>query len=147
MRPEAAMSTLTTNKDRETMMMLSLSFLERPRTLEEIGERATDGIRAWLSRFAPGLVPERAAPEVDDPSATSWMRRFARDLITTNPLSPTRTPLVPVQLYLLELVLECVDWPALASDRRLRRLDWSRASLVYPRACPDEAAAQSLTGG
>lgn len=75
------------------------------------------------------------------------MRRFARDLITTNSLSPSRAQLTPVQVYLLELVLECVDWPALADDRRLRRLDLSRASLVYPRARPDGAAAQSLIGG
>ena len=66
------------------------------------------------------------------PSAAGWMHRFARDVITTNPVS--RSPLSPVQIYLLEQALECVDWPALARDRRLRHLDWSRASLVYPRS-------------
>src|SRR5829696_6492648 len=109
-------------------------FIQAPGTLEELRGRATDGIRTWLTGFAPGLVPERADPTADDPSAASGMQRFARDLITTNPLSPSRTPLVPVQVYLLELGLECVDWAALVRDRRLRRLDWSRAGLTYPRA-------------
>ena len=126
---------------------MSMSFLERPQTLEEIGERATDGIRRWLTRFAPGLVPERADPTADDPSAESGMQRFVRDVITTNPLSPSRSPLVPVQVYLLELGLECVDWSALVRDRRLRRLDWSRAGLAYPRASPNGTASRATTGG
>jgi hypothetical protein len=84
-----------------------------------------------LTGFAPGLVPERPDPDADDPSAAGWMRRFARDVITTNPVS--RSPLSAIQLYLIELALECVDWPALVRDRRLRHLDWSQASLVYPR--------------
>ena len=56
--------------------------------------------------------------------------RFVRDVITTNPVS--RSPLSAIHIYLLEQALECVDW-TLARDRRLRHLDWSRASLVYPR--------------
>jgi len=108
-----------------------MSFVKRPPTVEGLRERATDGIATWLAQFAPGLVPERADPTADDPSALWWMHRFVRDVITTNPVS--RSPLSPVQIYLIELALECVNWPALAHDRRLRHLDWSRASLVYPR--------------
>ena len=113
-----------------TIDMLTELF-KLPHTLEALRERATDGIRTWLTGFAPGLVPERPDPAADDPTAAGWMRRFARDVITTNPVS--RSPLSSVHVYLIELVLECVDWPALARDRRLRDLDWSRASLVYPR--------------
>jgi hypothetical protein len=113
-------------------------WLESPQTLEALRERATDGIRTWLTGFAPGLAPERPDPDADDPAAAGWMRRFARDVITTNPVS--RSPLSSVQVYLIELVLECVDWPALARDRRLRHLDWSRAGLVYPRT--DRGAAR-----
>jgi hypothetical protein len=108
-----------------------MSFVKRLPTVEALRERATDGIATWLAQFAPGLVPERADPTVDDPSALWWMHRFVRDVITTNPVS--RSPLSPVQIYLIELALECVNWPALAHDQRFRHLDWSRASLVYPR--------------
>ena len=92
-----------------------------------------------MTGFAPGLVPERPDPDTDDPAAAGWMRRFARDVITTNPVS--RSPLSSVQIFLIELALECVDWPALVRDRGLGRLDWSRASLVYPRT--DRGAARS----
>jgi hypothetical protein len=124
-----------------------MSYYKRPHTHGGIRGRASDGIRNWLTRFAPGLVPERADPNADDPSAASWMHRFVREVITANPLSPSRSPLVPVQVYLLELMLECVDWAELARDRRLRRLDWSRASLVYPQACPNGTAGPALNRG
>jgi hypothetical protein len=124
-----------------------MSFFKRPQTLGEIRGRASDGIRNWLTRFAPGLVPERADPNADDPSAASWMHWFVREVITANRLSPSRSLLVPVQVHLLELTLECVDWDALARDRRLSRLDWSRASLVYPPARPSETAGPSLQRG
>ena len=107
-------------------------LFNRSRTLEALREHATDGITTWLAGFAPGLVPERPDPGADDPSAAGWMHRFARDVITTNPVS--RSPLSSVQIYLPEQALECVDWPALARNRRLRHLDWSRASLIYPRS-------------
>jgi hypothetical protein len=110
---------------------MKIQFSKRTQTLEALREHATDGITAWLTGFAPGLVPERPDPGADDPSAAGWMHWFAREVITTNPVS--RSPLSPVQIYLLEQALGCVDWPALARDRRLRHLDWSRASLVYPR--------------
>ena len=108
-----------------------IPFVKRPSTLDVLRERATDGVTTWLSQFAPGLVPGRTDPDTEDPSALWWIHRFARDVITTNPVS--RSPLSSVQIYLLEQALGCVDWPALARDRRLRHLDWSRASLVYPR--------------
>ena len=113
-------------------------WFNRSQTLERLREHATDGITTWLAGFAPGLVAERPDPDADDPSAAGWMHRFARDVITSNPLS--RSPLSPVQVYLLEHALAYVDWPALARDRRLRHLDWSRASLVYPRT--DRGAAR-----
>jgi hypothetical protein len=128
-------------------MTTIMSFFKRPQTLGEIQGRATEGIRNWLTRFAPGLVPERANATADDPSAASWMHRFARDVITANPLSPSRSSLVPIQVYLLELTLEFVDWPALVRDRRLGRLDWSRASLVYPGQCPNGTAGPSVRRG
>jgi len=118
-------------KDQGMMNTTLMKWFTYPQGLAALRERATDGIRTWLTGFAAGLVPERPDPEADDPSAAGWMRRFERDVITTNPVS--RSPLSPVQIYLIELALECVDWPALARDRRLRHLDWSRASLVYPR--------------
>jgi hypothetical protein len=108
-----------------------IQLFKRAQTLESLREHATDGITTWLTGFAPGLVPERPDPGADDPSAAGWMHRFARDVITTNPVS--RSPLSSVQIYLLEQTLGFVDWPALARDQRLRHLDWSRASLVYPR--------------
>src|SRR4051812_42734798 len=116
-----------------------IPFVKRPPTMDLLRERATDGVTTWLTQFAPGLVPERTGPDTDDPSAL-WMHRFARDVITTNPVS--RSPLSPVQIYLIELALECVDWPTLARDRRLRHRDWSRASLVFPRVYHGRARAR-----
>src|SRR4051812_40260635 len=116
-----------------------IPFIKRPPAIDVLRERATDGVTTWLTQFAPGLVPGRTDPATDDPSALWWMHRFARDVITTNPVS--RSPLSPVQTYLIELALECVDWPTLARDRRLRHLDWSRASLVFPRIYRDRAGA------
>src|SRR4051794_13747844 len=116
-----------------------MPFLKRTLTMDVLRERATDGVATWLIQFAPGLVPERTDPATDDPSALWWMHRFAGDVITANPV--TKSPLSPVQIHLLELALECVDWPALARDRRLRPLDWSRASLVFPRIHRDTAGA------
>jgi hypothetical protein len=110
---------------------MTIPLFKLTQTLEALRQQATEGITTWLTGFAPGLVPERPDPGADDPSAAGWMHRFARDVITTNPVS--RSPLSSVQIYLLEQALGCVDWPALARDRRLRHLDWSRASLVYPR--------------
>ena len=118
-------------KNEGILTAMFIKWFKPPQTLESLREHATDGIRTWLTGFAPGLVPERPDPDADDPSAAGWMHRFARDVITTNPVS--RSPLSAVQIYLIEQALECVDWPALARDRRLRHLDWSRASLVYPR--------------
>jgi hypothetical protein len=123
-----------------------ISLFSQTQTLDGIRGHATDGIRTWLTRFAPSLVPRRAGLAADDPSAASGMHRFVRDVITTDPRSSTRSPLVPIQIYLLEMALECVDWPALVHDRQLRRLDWSRATLVYPPAYADGAAGRSETG-
>jgi hypothetical protein len=118
-------------KNEGTITIMFSHWFKRSQTLEAIREHATDGVTTWLTGFAPGLVPERPDPATDDPSAAGWMHRFARDVITTNPVS--RAPLSGVQIYLLEQALGCVDWPALARDRRLRHLDWSRASLTHPR--------------
>lgn len=96
-----------------------------------VRDQVTDGIAAWLAGFAPGMVPKRSDSEADESLSPGWMRRFVRDLVTTNPVS--RSPLSPVQVHLIELALDFADWPALAQDRRLRNLDWSRASLVHPR--------------
>jgi hypothetical protein len=106
-------------------------WFKRPQSLEALREHATEGITTWLTAIAPGLAPARPDPAADDPSAAGWMHGFVRDVITTNPIS--RSPLSSVQIYLLEQALGCVDWPALARDQRFRHLDWSRASLVYPR--------------
>jgi hypothetical protein len=122
---------ISTTENEGIIAIMLTKWFKSSQPLEALRERATDGIRTWLTGFAPGLVPERPDPDADDPAAAGWMRRFARDVITTNPVS--RSPLSAVQIYLIELALECVDWPALARDRRLRHLDWSRASLVYPR--------------
>ena len=108
-----------------------IQLFKRTQTLELLREQATDGIAMWLAGFAPGHVPELPDPGAADPSAAGWMHRFALDVITTNPVS--RSPLSSVQIFLLEQALGCVDWPALARDRRLGHLDWSRASLIYPR--------------
>jgi hypothetical protein len=101
---------------------------------DALGDRATEGIAAWLSQLVagmPGLVPERTNRDGGGPAAAGTLRRFVHDVVTTNPLS--RAPLTPVQVHLIELALEAVDWLALAHDRRFRHLDWRRASLVYPR--------------
>ena len=120
-----------TTKNEKIYTAMRIPFVKQTPTLEAFREHATDGVTTWLTQFAPGLVPERPDPAADDPSAAGWMHRFARDVITTNPVS--RSPLSGIHIYLLEQALECVDWTALARDRRLRHLDWSRASLVYPR--------------
>lgn len=117
--------------------MKIISAIKRSEPWGSFQQRATDGIRMWLTRFAPGLVPERPDPAADDPFAAGWMHRFARDVITASPVS--RSPLSSVQIYLMELALEGVDWPALVRDRQLRCLDWSQASLVYPRVCFESA--------
>lgn len=104
---------------------------KRTQTRESLREPAMEGVTTWLTGFPAGLVPERPDPGADDPSAAVWMYRFARDVLTTNPVS--RSPLPGIHIYLLEQALGCVDWPALARDRRFRHLDWSRASLIYPR--------------
>src|SRR3954454_15473222 len=114
-----------------------MPFLKRTLKMTVLRERATDGVTTWLTQVAPGLVPERTDTATDDPSALWWMHRFAGDVITANPV--TKSPLSPVQIFLIELALECVDWPTLARDRRPRHLDWSRASLVFPQIYHDRA--------
>jgi len=98
-------------KDQGMMNTTLMKWFTYPQGLAALRERATDGIQTWLTGFAPGLVPERPGPDTDDPAAAGWMRRFVRDVITTNPVS--RSPLSAVQIYLIELALECVDWPAI----------------------------------
>lgn len=111
--------------------MIDLMMKPEPEA-SAVRDRVTDGIADWLAGFAPEMIPNRSDPTVVDSSSAGWMRRFVRDLVTTNPVS--RSPLSPVQVHLIESALACADWQALAQDRRLRDLDWSRASLVHPRA-------------
>jgi hypothetical protein len=110
---------------------MKILLFKLTQTLEALRQHATDGITTRLTGFAPGLVPERPDPAPAAPAVAGRRYRFSRDVFTTNPES--RSPLSGTHIYLLEQALECVDWPALARDRRLGRLDWSRASLVYPR--------------
>jgi hypothetical protein len=59
--------------------------LERTWTPEARREHSTGEITAWLTGFAPGLVPELSDPGADDPPAAGRMRRVARDV--PNPVS------------------------------------------------------------
>jgi hypothetical protein len=102
-------------------------------SLESLRRSATDGIADWLSRLVesmPGLAPTRTDPTAEDPAAAGRLHRFVRDVVTVNP--ETKDDLTNIQIFLIEFALDCVDWDALAGDRRFRHLDWPEARLTYP---------------
>ena len=102
-------------------------------SLESLHWSATDGVADWLSRLVgtmPGLAPQRPDPAVEDPAAAGWLHRFVRDVVTADPV--TRDALTHIQIFLIELALDCVDWDALARDPRFRDRDWSHARLIQP---------------
>lgn len=106
---------------------------EPMQSLESLRQSATAGVADWLSRLIeiqPDLAPQRTDPMAEDPAAAGWLRRFAHDVVTVDPV--TRDALTSIQVFLIELALDCVDWDSLARDSRLRRLDWSHARLTAP---------------
>ena len=114
--------------------------IKRAPTLDSLREWVTEGISTWLFRLVEaGLIPARAGHDGEGPATAGQLHRYVRDVVTVNPVS--RSPLSAVQIHLIEFALECVDWARLAGDRRLRGLDFSRASLVHPRT--DRGAALS----
>jgi hypothetical protein len=109
-----------------------IPFGERAPTLESLRERATDGLSTWLFRLVDAeVVPAGTGHSEQGPATAGQLHRFVRDVVTTNPVS--RSSLAAVQVHLIEFALQCVDWDRLAGDRRLRGLDWDRASVVNPR--------------
>jgi len=93
----------------------------------------TDGIADWLSQLIedrPGLAPRRAGATGEESSASGWLHRFVREVVTVNPV--TGDTLTNIQIFLIESSLDCVDWDALVRDPRFRDLDWSKAHLSYP---------------
>jgi hypothetical protein len=78
----------------------------------------------------PNLVPTRASPTTEDPTAPVSMQRFVHGILTTNP--DTHHSLPDICVFLIELTLGCADWDALAHEPRFRRLDWYGARLAYP---------------
>jgi hypothetical protein len=78
----------------------------------------------------PDLAPRRSDRTAEDPAAAGWLHRFVRDVVTANPV--TRDALTSIQVFLIELALDCVDWDALARDPRFDPLDWSHARLTQP---------------
>ncbi|WP_406696348.1 hypothetical protein V5E97_35685 [Singulisphaera sp. Ch08] len=102
-------------------------------SLESIRRSATDGVADWLSRLVeimPNLAPTRTDPTAEDPAAAGWLHGFVRDVVTVNP--ETKHDLTNIQIFLIEIALDCVDWDALARNPRFRHLDWSKARLTYP---------------
>ena len=101
--------------------------------MESVGSlrSVTDGVTDWLAALVeamPDLAPRRTDPAQEDPAiAAGWLRRFAHDVVTTNPV--TRDSLTNIQIFLIESALDSVDWEALARDPRFRRFDWSHAGL------------------
>jgi hypothetical protein len=102
-------------------------------SLVSLHQFATAGVADWLSRLIetqPDLAPQRADPRAEDPQAAGWLRRLIHDMVTVDPV--TRNALTSIQVFLIELALDCVDWDALARDSRFRGLDWSHARLTGP---------------
>ena len=102
-------------------------------SLESLRQSATAGVADWLSRLIenqPDLAPQRTDPMAEDPSAAGWLRRIIHDMVTVDPV--TRDALTSIQVFFIELALDCVDWDALARDSRFRRLDWAHARLTAP---------------
>ncbi len=99
--------------------MTTLRRFKRADSSQVFRRRATEGVATWLSRLPGGVRAYIPAP------STPWAVRdgadrlhaLVRDRVTTNPV--TRGPLSPVQVHLLELILEAVDWPALAVSDEL----------------------------
>jgi hypothetical protein len=100
---------------------------------DSLRQSATAGVAHWLSRLIetqPDLAPRRTDPTVDDPAAAGWLRRFVRDVVTVAPI--TRSALTDIQIFLIELALDCVDWNSLARDSRFSLFDWAHARLTAP---------------
>jgi len=101
--------------------------------MESLRRTATDGVAEWLSQLLdsmPNLVPPWSDPTEMHPDNAGWLHRFVRDVVTTNPA--THDDLSNIQIYLIELALDAVDWDELAREPRIGRLDWSHAHLTYP---------------
>jgi hypothetical protein len=102
-------------------------------SLESYRQSATSGVADWLSRLIetqPDLAPQRTDPMAEDPGGAAWLRRFVHEVVTIDPV--TRNALTSIQVFLIELALDCVDWDSLVRDSRFRRLDWSHARLTAP---------------
>ena len=93
----------------------------------------TEGVTDWLVRLVdsmPGLAPTRPDPTAEDPSAAASLRRFVREVVTTDP--DTKQHIMNIQIFLIESALEGVDWEALVRHHRLCHLDWAHARLTQP---------------
>jgi len=103
------------------------------KSMESLRRIATDGVAEWLSRLLeslPNIAPPRTDPTEVDPANAGWLHKFVRDVVTTNP--ETHDDLSNIQIYLIEISLDAVDWDALAGEPRFRHFDWSHAHLAYP---------------
>jgi len=102
-------------------------------SLESLHRDATDGVAEWLCQLLeslPNLAPPRTDSMEVDPANAGWMHKFVRDVVTTDPA--THDDLSSIQIYLVELALDVVDWDELAREPRFRHFDWSHAHLAYP---------------
>ena len=88
------------------------------------------GLALPAGRIHAGPRSRRTDPTARIRLAAGWLRRFVHEVVTVNPV--TRDALTNIQIFLIELALDCVDWDALARDSRFRRLDWSHARLTAP---------------
>jgi len=96
-------------------------------------QSVTDGVADWLSQLVedrPGLAPPWAGDRDLESSASAWLHRYVREVVTVN--SVTVPPFTHIQIFLIESALDCVDWDVLARDPRFRDGDWSRAWLTNP---------------
>jgi hypothetical protein len=103
------------------------------RSMESLRRDATDGVAEWLSQLLdslPNVVPPRTDPTEVDPANAGWLHKFVRDVVTTNPA--THEDLSNIQIYMVELALDAVDWDELAREPRFGRFDWSHAHLTSP---------------
>jgi hypothetical protein len=114
-------------------LSIQVTGAEPMEPLESLRKSATAGVADWLSRLIetqPDLAPQRANLMAEDPAAAGWLRRFVHDMVTVDPV--TRDALTSIQVFLIELALDCVDWDSLARDSRFHRLDWAHARLTAP---------------
>lgn len=123
-------------------MMNNLMKFRRHDPWSVYRRRATEGIATWLSRLPGGVekyLPDGGETTADARNVGERLHAFVRDLVTSNPM--TREPLSPVQIHLLELVLEAVDWPTIAVAGELLDLDSPTA------AAPGPCVATACRGG